>query len=64
MKKRKTKASKSILGLCAMALLAGAIGYFLLAPKESDTAEADSGATGAAGAQVLPTDPKLKIEPQ
>jgi hypothetical protein len=63
------KASRSILGLGAMALIAGGIGYFLLALKGSDTAQADSGKTteavaAAAGAQVLPTDPKLKIEPK
>jgi hypothetical protein len=60
---------KSVLAFCAMALLAGALGYFMLAGKDSDTAEADGGKTteavaAAAGAQVLPTDPKLQIEPK
>ena len=68
-KKKMMMASRSTLGLGASRLLAGAIGYFLLAPKRSDAAEADSGKTteavaAAAGAQILPTDPKLKIEPK
>jgi low affinity Fe/Cu permease len=52
----------------AMALLAGAIGFFLVGEKESGEARADKDATTetaatAASAQVTPTEPKLRIEP-
>lgn len=53
------------------ALLIGAIvlGYFMIGGKDSGAVHADSGVTteqaaALAGAQVLPTDPKLKIEPK
>jgi hypothetical protein len=62
------KSLKSLLALCAMALLSGAIFYFLVVRNDSDRVEGDSGKTeaiaAAAGARVLPTDPKLKIEPK
>jgi hypothetical protein len=60
---------KSLLAFCAVAMLAGALGYFMLTGKDSDPPGADSGKTteavaAAAGARVLPTDPKLEIEPK
>jgi len=53
----------------AMALLAGATGFFLIGGKESDQARADKGVTSetaatAAGAQVTPREPKLRVEPK
>ena len=53
----------------AMALLAGATGFFLIGGKESDQARADKGVTTetaatAAGAQVTPREPKLRVEPK
>jgi len=52
----------------AMALLAGATGFFLIGGKESDHARADKGVTTEtaatdAGAQVTP-EPKLRVEPK
>ena len=51
-----------------MALLSGAIFYSLVVRIDSDRVEGDSGKTeaiaAAAGARVLPTDPKLNIEPK
>jgi len=52
----------------AMALLAGATGFFLIGGKESDQARADKGVTETAatdaGAQVTPREPKLRVEPK
>ena len=53
----------------AMALLAGATGFFLIGGKESDQARADKGVTTEtaatdAGAQVTPREPKLRVEPK
>lgn len=63
------KTANSIVALAAAALVAGAIGFFLLGRTDRLSAEADSGATtefvaAATGARVLPTDPKLKVEPK
>ena len=65
---KKRKATKSIIALTAIALVAGAAVYFL-GGENSQTVQADSGATtesvaAAAGARVLPTDPSLKVEPK
>lgn len=66
---KKRKATKStIVAVTAVALLAGVTLYFL-GGKNSQTAHADAGVTTAdaataAGARVLPTDPKLKAEPK
>jgi hypothetical protein len=64
----KTNASKSLLVAIAMVLLAGAIGFFLIGGKESVHARADKGVTtetrAAAAAQVIPTEPKLRVEPK
>jgi hypothetical protein len=65
----KTIASKSLAIAITMALLAGAIGFFLIAGQESGRARADKGVTtettaAAARAQVTPTEPKLRVEPK
>ena len=64
---QKTNASKSL--AIAMAVLAGATGFFLIGGKEPDQARADKGAmtettATAAGAQLTPTEPKLRVEPK
>lgn len=63
-----TKGKSSILALVAAAFVVGAAVY-LLGNGNSQTAQADNGATtetaaAAAGARVSPTDPKLKVEPK
>ena len=60
---------KSVLAFWTTALLAGALGWFVLAGKDVEPSEADGGKTteavaAAAGARVLPTDPKLNVEPK
>jgi hypothetical protein len=52
-----------------MALLAGAIGFFVVDGKESGQARVHKGVTteptaAATGAQVTPTEPKLRVEPK
>jgi hypothetical protein len=64
-----TNAPKSLVIAITMALLAGEVGFFLVGAKESGQARADKGATtettaAAVGAQVAPTDPKLRVEPK
>jgi hypothetical protein len=62
----KTNAPKSLVIAITMALLAGAIGFFVVDGKESDQARADKGVTTEttlAGAQVTPPEPKLRVEP-
>jgi hypothetical protein len=59
---------KSVLALAAAALLAGSVIYFL-GDRNSQGAQADGAATtnsaaATAGARVLPTDPKLNVEPK
>jgi hypothetical protein len=69
---QKTNASKSLAIAIAMAVLAGATGFFLIGGKEPDQARADKGAmtettetaVTAAGAQLTPTEPKLRVEPK
>ena len=53
------------------ALLIGVIvlGYFMIGGKDSGAVHADSGVTteeaaAQASAKILPTDPKLKVEPK
>jgi hypothetical protein len=64
----KRKAQKSWLAVATMVLLGSLVGYLLIGSKDSGTVHADYGATtetaAAAGARVLPTEPKLKIEPK
>ena len=63
------RGSESILALAAAALVIGALLYFLDG-NTAQTEHADGGsvteavAAAAAGARVLPTDPKLKVEPK
>ena len=64
----KTDASKSLVIAITMALLAGEVGFFLVGGKESGQARADEGVTtettaAAVGAQLTPTEPKLRVEP-
>jgi high-affinity Fe2+/Pb2+ permease len=64
----KHKAIKSIIAMAAVALVVG-VALYCVGGKNSQTAQAGSGATtetaaAAAGARVLPTDPKLKVEPK
>ena len=66
---KKINAFKSLVIAIALALLVGVIGSLLFGGKESDEAGVDKGRTteataGAAGAQVTPTEPKLRIEPK
>ena len=66
--KRKTNKFSAI-SVVAMALLAVIVGYLLIGGKDSGAVHADSGVTtekaaASAGAKVLPTDPKLKVEPK
>jgi hypothetical protein len=54
--------------MAAVALVVG-VALYCVGGKNSQTAQAGSGATtetaaAAAGARVLPTDPKLKVEPK
>jgi hypothetical protein len=61
---QKTNASKSLLVASAMALLVGAVD-FLIGVKESSQVQPDKRVTtetaaAAAGAQVTPTEPKLR----
>ena len=65
---RKPNASKSLMAAGALALGIAAICFFLLG-NEAANVRADRGATtktaaAAAGAKVLPSDPKLRIEPK
>ena len=60
--------SKSILALAIAALLVSALLYFLDG-NTAQTEHADGGSVTeavavATGARVLPTDPKLKVEPK
>jgi hypothetical protein len=53
----------------ALAVIAGAIGYSLIGSNKTDTAQADGAATtknvsAVTGAQVMPTEPPLKVEPK
>jgi hypothetical protein len=64
----KMSASKSLLIAIAIALIT-AIGLFLVDGKRSASAPVDQGVTtdttaAAAGAQVIPPDPKLRVEPK
>ena len=66
---RKTNVSKFLFVSIAVALLVWAVGFLLIGDRESLRAKADQGATteataAAAGARILPTDSKLKIEPK
>jgi hypothetical protein len=52
-----------------IALLVGAIGFFIVGGKESSRAQAGKDRTtettaAGAGAQVMPTEPKLRVEPK
>ena len=52
-----------------LALMAGLAGYLLIGGRHADVAKADSKATTemaaeAAGAKVVPTEPKLSVEPK
>jgi hypothetical protein len=63
---KKRKATRSIMAITAVALVTGAALY-LFGEKNSRTAQAEGGATtetADAGARVLPTDPKPKVEPK
>jgi hypothetical protein len=66
---RKRSTAQSIMVAIATAIVVGAIGYFLVGGTNNGAAQADKGVTteataAAAGARVLPTDPKLKVEPK
>ena len=55
--------------VAAIALFAAVVGYLLVGGKDSGVVHADASATtekaaSLAGAKVLPTNPKLKIEPK
>lgn len=60
-------ASKHLVLASAAVVLAAAIGVFwLIGGKKPDQGRADANATTAAsaGAQVTPTEPKLRLEPK
>jgi hypothetical protein len=66
--KKEGEGTKSITAIIAVALVAGAAIYFL-GEKHLQTAQWGSepdtdSVAAAAGARVLPTDPKLKVEPK
>ena len=66
---RKRRTTESIAVAVTAALVIGAIGYFLLGRENNGPAQTDSGSTteavaAAAGARVLPTEPKLQVEPK
>jgi hypothetical protein len=64
----KINASKFLLVACATALMVEATGFFLIGGKDSNQTRAGNGVTtetaADAGAQVTPTEPKLRIEPK
>jgi hypothetical protein len=65
----KTNTSKSLIFAMGIALLVGTIGFFRVGGKESGRAQAGKGRTtettaAVTGAQVTPTEPKLRVEPK
>lgn len=65
----KTNTSKSLMLASGIALLVGALGFFMVGGKESGQARPDKDRTtettaAVAGAQVTPTEPKLRVEPK
>lgn len=62
------RGSESILALAAAALVVGALLYFLdgntAQTEHTDGGSVTEAVAAAAGARVLPTDPKLKVEPK
>ena len=65
----KANISKSLIYAMGIALLVGAIGFFIVGGKESSRAQAGKDRTtettaAGAGAQVMPTEPKLRVEPK
>lgn len=65
----KTNLSKSLMFAIGAALLIGTIGFFMVGGKESGRAQAGKDRTtettaAGAGAQVTPTEPKLRVEPK
>jgi hypothetical protein len=65
---RKANASRSLIAICAASIVA-ILCWFLLGSQDANQAQANKGVTTesaatAAGANVLPTDPKLRIEPK
>jgi hypothetical protein len=66
---RGRRAKNECFQILAIAMLAGATGFFLIGGKESDQARAGKGVTTEtaatdAGAQVTPREPKLRVEPK
>ena len=65
----KRKARTSTLAVVGLVVLAAAAFYLLTGGKNAGVVHADTGITtqkaaNAAGARVLPSDPKLKVEPK
>jgi hypothetical protein len=59
----------SAFSMIGMMLTAIVVGYLLVGGKDGGAVRADAGVTtekaaASAGAQVLPTDPKLTVEPK
>jgi hypothetical protein len=66
---KKTNTSKSLMFVIGVALLVGTIGVFMVGGKRSSEAQADKIRTtettaAVTGAQVTPTEPKLRVEPK
>lgn len=65
----KTNISKSLMFAIGIVLLVGAIGFFTVGGKQSGQARDGKDRTtettaAVAGAQVTPTEPKLRVEPK
>ena len=66
---RETNASKSLLVAGITTLVVAGLCFFLVGGREANQAKADKGTTTeraaeAAGAEVTPTEPKLRVEPK